>query len=270
MAFSADEVRVLRHALAEVLNPGRGTGAPATLVAPRAAGDDPGVLEHLARLRLADALEDAVREAGRMRAFERAELARYRRALPGAASGYLERLTAAVAAGHVPGPDDLAALRRLRALPCGGPEYLRRTALLRRCETLAEIDVRQRLEAHMRSDRRLLALPLGPAAAGKPGEEPAGTPRPKPAPKPGAKPADKPSDRPADRPADKPSDRPADRPKPGPAKPAPQRPGGPGQPEPAEPGRRPEQPEQPGRRTPTPAEIWPPHRRRRPDEARSA
>jgi hypothetical protein len=218
MAFSADEVRVLRRALAEVLGPHRRAGAPTLVVAPRPA-------EHVQDcLRLASGLEDAVREAGRMRAFLLAELHRYRQALPGAASGYLDRLTAALAGGYLPGPDDLAALRRLRALPSGTPEHHRRTALLRRCETLAENDVRQRLEAHMPAPRRLLTLPLPAGPAGATAAEP----KPRPEPAPGAKP--KPGTRP---PADDPRD--------------------------------------PGRRTPTPAEIWPPNRRdRKPDEARSA
>ncbi|WP_328467643.1 hypothetical protein [Streptomyces sp. NBC_00448] len=219
MAFSADEVRVLRRALAEVLGPHRRAGVPTLVVAPRPA-------EYVQDyLRLADGLEDVVREAGRMRAFQQAELHRYRLALPGAVSGYLDRLATALASGYLPGPDDLAALRRLRALPSGTPEHHRRTALLRRCETLAENDVRQRLEAHMPAPRRLLTLPL-PAAATAAGA--ADDPKPRPAPTPGAKPK-------------------------------------PATPPPAA------EPRDPGRRTPTPAEIWPPNRRdRKPDEARSA
>jgi hypothetical protein len=258
MAFSADEVRVLRRALAQVLSPPAGTPAPgpalvpalvpavapapapavapvpapaaapaaapalvpALVIAPRAA-------DHVQDcLRLARAVDDAVLEAGRMRSFLLAELHRYRDALPGAAAGYLERLTDALAAGYLPGPDDLAALRRLRAIPCGTPEHQRRTALLRRCETLAENDVRQRLEAHMPAPRRLLALP-GPNAAAdtpEPEEKPATAPRPGTAPSPA---------------------------------PAPD-PDGPGT-EPAP---------DPGRRTPTPAEIWPPGRRPAPPHDR--
>jgi hypothetical protein len=212
MAFSADEVRVLRCALAAALNPRRGPAAPAVVVAPRAADYVPDCL------RLADALDDAVREAARLRVFLLDELRRYRDALPGTAAGYLERLTAALAGGYVPGPDDLAGLRRLRTQPCGTPEHHRRTALLRRCEILAENDVRQRLEAHMPAPRRLLTFP-GPTRL-----------------------------------AEEPKPAPAPRPKPAPAAP-----------EPAP------EPQDPGRRTPTPAEIWPPHRRdRKPDEARSA
>ncbi|MFG1811148.1 hypothetical protein [Streptomyces sp. NPDC049040] len=216
MAFSADELQVLRRALAEVLHPSRtfaGTAVTAAAV-PRPA-------EHVRDcLRLAEAVDDAVQEAGRLRAFLLAELRRYREALPGSAAGYLERLTDAVAAGYLPGAEDLAALRRLRAQATGSPEHHRRTALLRHCENLADNDVRLCLEAHMPAPRRLLALP-GPSAAE---ERPASKPDAEPAPKPAAPPA-------------------------------------PGAPKPAEPD--------PGRRTPTPAEIWPPGRRpapRRDDE----
>ncbi|MFI0900739.1 hypothetical protein [Streptomyces sp. NPDC020983] len=149
LAFSADEVRTLRRALAE----SRSAECAA----------------------LAAAVADAAGEAAALRAFLRAELRRYREALPGAAAGYMERLAAAVGDGHLPGPEDLSALRRLRAQAPAGPEHERRTALLRRCENLAvNDDVRQRLEAHMPAPRRLLTLP-GPSAADQP----------KPAPKPG-------------------------------------------------------------------------------------
>jgi hypothetical protein len=246
MAFSADEVRVLRRALAQVLSPPAGTPAPGPAFVPAPApvpADVPAdiradvrapALVHVPAqalviaprtadhvrdcLRLARAVDDAVLEAGRMRAFLLAELHRYRDALPGTAAGYLEQLTAALAGGYLPGPDDLAALRRLRAIPCGTPEHHRRTALLRRCETLAEHDVRQRLEAHMPAPRRLLSLPALRLAD---------EPKPAPAPGPRAPRAPRPAD--------------------------------------------PDDPQDPGRRTPTPAEIWPPHRRgRTPDQARSA
>lgn len=221
MAFSADEVRVLRRALAEVLHPAGRAGPPDVPRPARYVQD---------YLRLAQAVDEAAGEAGRLRAFLLADLDRYRQALPGSAGGYLQRLSAALDCGHVPGPDDLAALRRLRALPCGAPEHLRRTAILRRCETLAENHVRTRLEAHMPAPRRLLTLP---GLADEPAPEP--KPKPKPAPKPGPVPA---------------SPEPGDKPAPD----------------------APDEPAAPRRRTPTPAEIWPPHRRdRRPGEsARSA
>ncbi|MCL2553967.1 MAG: hypothetical protein FWE75_17670 [Actinomycetia bacterium] len=216
MAFSANELSVLRRALAEVLHPSRRPGPPAasTALSPAAA---PRPAEYVQDcLRLAEALDEAVHEAGRLRAFLLDELVRYRQALPGSAAGYLERLTAALAAGYVPRADDLAALRRLRALPCGPAESRRRAVLLRRSETLAENDVRLRLEAHMTmtAPRRLLTLPGL-----------ADEPNPKPAPKPGPGPGQAPEEKPKPATPDKP-------------------------------------------RTPTPAEIWPPHRRtRKPDQA---
>ena len=118
MAFSADELRVLRRALADApCTPARPTAA----VAPRPAEDVQDCL------RLAEAVDEAAREAGRLRAFLLADLRRYRDALPGIAAGYLERLRTPWPPA-TPGPDDLAALRRLRALPSGAPEHLRRTA----------------------------------------------------------------------------------------------------------------------------------------------
>lgn len=177
MAFSADELRVLRRALAEVLHPRSSPLPSRTALAPRPA-------EYVQDyLRLAHAVDDAAAEAGRLRAFLFDELSRYRQALPGSAGGYLERLTAALAAGYVPGADDLAALRRLRALPSGTSEYRRRTTLLRRCENLAGNDVRLRLEAHMTVPRRLIALPGARlSAVPEPAERPA--PAPSPAPRP--------------------------------------------------------------------------------------
>ncbi|MFE3887313.1 hypothetical protein ACFXPQ_31160 [Streptomyces lydicus] len=140
MAFSADELRVLRRALAHALQT---TSHPAPLGAP-GTGRSQDIQEYL---RLAEAVDEAVREGGRLRAFLLADLARYREALPGSASGYLAQLTEALAAGHVPGPDDLAALRSLRAGPAGPAERERRGALLRHCERLAEQSVRTRLRA---------------------------------------------------------------------------------------------------------------------------
>ncbi|MFH8408007.1 hypothetical protein ACH4FX_24895 [Streptomyces sp. NPDC018019] len=144
MAFSADELRVLRRALAVALRPTRRTtGAPD---AP-AGYDADGAQEVQEYLRLAEAVDEAVREGGRLRAFLLADLARYRAALPGSAGGYLGQLQEALAAGYDPGPDDLAALRSLCAGQHGPAESARRTALLRRCEGLAEQSVRARLRA---------------------------------------------------------------------------------------------------------------------------
>lgn len=182
MAFGADELRVLRRALAVALHP-----VPL-------ADDD--VRECL---QLADSVDEAVREAGRLRAFLLAELARYRDALPGAATGYLELLQDALAAGYDPRPDDLAALRSLRGNPAAA-------AVLRRCQALAEQSVRSRLagraipvpapaqaptpEAAPRR-ARLLALPGGRAADAP---KPAPKPKPEPQPKPDERPVPKPSE----------------------------------------------------------------------------
>ncbi|MEU6880077.1 hypothetical protein [Streptomyces sp. NPDC046712] len=173
MAFSADELRVLRRALATALNP-----APL---------QDEDVQDCL---RLAESVDDTVREAGRLRAFLLADLARYREALPGSLPGYLELLQDALAAGYDPAADDLTALRALRENP-------RAAVLLERCQVLAERSVRVRLARASRTvcrtvapapRTRLLALPGGRAATDEP--KPAA---PKP-PAPTKKPAPKPSE----------------------------------------------------------------------------
>lgn len=159
MAFTADEVRVLRRALAAALRPvphGRapagsgtsGSGRPgsggdgqrdARVVSPSRAA------EVRAYAQLADAVEEADREGARMRAFQRADLARYRAALPGSAPSYAACLSDAVADGYLPRPADLAALRTLPALAVSRREAERRHALRRRCERLAESALRARL-----------------------------------------------------------------------------------------------------------------------------
>ncbi|WP_328876611.1 hypothetical protein OHT76_24370 [Streptomyces sp. NBC_00287] len=179
MAFGVEELRVLRRALALALNP-----------APAPAED---VQECL---RLAESLDEAMREGARLRAFLVADLARYRAALPGTAAGYLALLEEALGAGYRPEPDDLAALRALRGNPVAA-------ALLSRCQVLAEQDVRARLARGTgrravtvtpsvpASRTRLLALPGGlvdaPVAHAE--QDPA------------QKPAKKPSTRPAEKPA---------------------------------------------------------------------
>jgi hypothetical protein len=180
MAFSADELRVLRRALSAALQ-------SSTMI--------PTPDEVRDYLRLVEDVDEAAREGGRLRTFQLAELARYRAALPGSAAGYLERLTAALDTGYVPLPDDLAALRRLHDEPCTDAEAHRRRGMLRRCEHLAELDVRARLEARIPAPAqpcgnpsagraRLRALPGGRAAADDP------KPGPKPEPKaPPAEPA---------------------------------------------------------------------------------
>jgi hypothetical protein len=171
LAFSADEVRVLRRALAELSHPSRVAGG---LAVPRPAepgGRCGGGSDYRVLARGVDA---AVAESARMRGFLLAEVRRYRNALPGAAAGYLERLAAAADAGCAPDPADLAALR---ALDTPAARRLRH-----RCEDLAEIDVRERLEAPMPAPRRLLTLP-GPSAAEPDPARPA-DPKPKPGPEP--------------------------------------------------------------------------------------
>ncbi|MET7736906.1 hypothetical protein ABZT02_37090 [Streptomyces sp. NPDC005402] len=194
MAFGVEELRVLRRALALALHP-----------APASAEDIKDC--H----RLAESLDEAVREGARLRAFLVADLARYRAALPGTAAGYLALLEEALGAGYRPEPDDLAALRALRGNPVAA-------ALLSRCQVLAERDVRTRLAGATGARRapvapvvpasrtRLLALPGGlsggfsgdrfGSARGGPAEqdakEPQREPRKEPA-RPPAKPAEKPS-----------------------------------------------------------------------------
>jgi hypothetical protein len=153
MAFGAEELRVLRRALALALHP-----------TPSSAEDVQDCL------RLAESLDEAMREGARLRAFLVADLARYRAALPGTAAGYLTLLEEALSAGYRPDPDDLAALRALRG-------NLVAATLLYRCQTLAEQDVRARLARRPAratvyptptvpaSRRRLLALPGGLCAA---------------------------------------------------------------------------------------------------------
>ncbi|MET9493603.1 hypothetical protein [Streptomyces sp. NPDC006552] len=165
LAFGAEELRVLRRALALALHP-----SPAS---------DTDVRDCL---RLAESVDDAARESARMRAFLLADLDRYRAALPGSATGYLSLLEDALAAGHQPGADDLAGLRALRGNP-------RAAALLGRCQVLAEQHLRARLEAPRRprvpaSRSHLLALPGGLAAAGQPPARPGPATPPKPVPTP--------------------------------------------------------------------------------------
>ncbi|MEU2282354.1 hypothetical protein ABZ614_10520 [Streptomyces sp. NPDC013178] len=213
MVFGAEELRVLRRALALALHPG-----------PASAEDVQDC--H----RLAESLDEAVREAARLRAFLVADLARYRAALPGTAAGYLTLLEEVLGAGHLPGPDDLAALRALRGNPTAA-------ALLDRCQVLAEQDVRARLArrtAHRdapavavvpASRTRLLALPggLSGAAGGEAGGQVAVA-------------TEGPTEEPKKKPAEKPA---APRPGPGPV------PAKPSEPQPA---RRP---------IPTPGEVFP-------------
>ncbi|MGC5365169.1 hypothetical protein ACPXCE_26440 [Streptomyces sp. DT24] len=178
MAFGADELRVLRRALAIALHP---TPLP-----------DEDVRDCL---RLAGAVDEVVAEAGRLRAFLLADLARYRDALPGAVSGYLELLQDALAAGYDPGPDDLAALRALRHRPVAA-------ALLEHCQALAERAVRARLAGRAVTVAvpaptrrgRLLALTGGRSAAGPERPKEPTTPAAPARPRPSERPAPKPSE----------------------------------------------------------------------------
>ncbi|MEV5988430.1 hypothetical protein AB0L85_26040 [Streptomyces sp. NPDC052051] len=171
LAFGAEELRVLRRALALALQPRT------------ASAED--VQECL---RLAESVDEAVREGARLRAFLLADLARYRAALPGAVVGYCALLEEALSVGYRPVPDDLAALGALRGTPAAA-------ALLDRCSALAGRSARARLTPRTAtipaSRARLTALPGGRAVA----EDPAGEPARKPSEKPGERP-DRPSPRP--------------------------------------------------------------------------
>ncbi|MDI3388905.1 hypothetical protein QIS99_22305 [Streptomyces sp. B-S-A8] len=152
MAFSADELRVLRRALAVALHPSKAAS----------------VADVQDCLDLSDGINEAIDEGARLCAFLVADLGRYRAALPGTAAGYLQLLADALAAGHRPEVDDLAALRALRGNPLAA-------ALLDRCRALAEHDVRNRPAATPRvpaSRTRLLALPGGRAEGDKPAPDP--------------------------------------------------------------------------------------------------
>ncbi|MEV1082070.1 hypothetical protein AB0I98_28100 [Streptomyces sp. NPDC050211] len=197
MAFGVEELRVLRRALALALQP-----------SPVSAEDVQDCL------RLAESLDEAMREGARMRAFLVADVARYRTALPGTATGYLALLGEALSAGYRPVPDDLTALRALSGNPAAA-------ALLDRCRNLAGREQRDRWGQQDRRDEpggtgvrarlapragrsatrftpgapasrtRLTALPGGLAADA--GEEPGRKPEKKPAEKPAPKPAPAPA-----------------------------------------------------------------------------
>ncbi|CAM5247617.1 putative protein OS=Streptomyces tendae OX=1932 GN=GUR47_18855 PE=4 SV=1 [Streptomyces tendae] len=150
MAFGAQELRVLRRALALALNPSPVSAQEATDC-----------------LQLAESLDEAMREGARHRAFLVADLARYRAALPGTATGYLTLLDEALNAGHRPDADDLAALGALRGNPAAA-------ALLARCRPTLPA-ARTRLHA-------LHALPGGRQPDKDPAQKPAPKPSPQPAP----------------------------------------------------------------------------------------
>lgn len=160
MAFSADEVRVLRRVLAQALHPALPDRLPAATAGELWAEDVQDAL------RLTEAIDEAVQEGGRLRAFLLADLARYRGALPGSAGGYLERLEEAVTDGYLPTAEDLSALRSLSRQPCGPQERSRRSRLAGRCHALAEAEVRERLSLGS-GQRHLTAVP-SPASEPQP------------------------------------------------------------------------------------------------------
>ncbi|MDK1341759.1 hypothetical protein QNO09_00175 [Streptomyces sp. 378] len=175
MAFGVEELRVLRRALALTLHP-----------TPASADDVQDCL------RLAESLDEVMREGARLRAFLVADLGRYRAALPGTAAGYLALLDEALGAGYRPLPDDLAALGALRGNPTAA-------ALLDRCAVTPVPAAAVPTAAVPGSRTRLLALPGGRRApVGAAGNGPDKQPEKKPARKPAApKPAPAPSPAPA-------------------------------------------------------------------------
>ncbi|MFG3099524.1 hypothetical protein ACGFZL_03145 [Streptomyces sp. NPDC048182] len=161
MAFGAQELHVLRRALALALNPS----------SPVQAQDVRDCLH------LAESLDEASRESARLRAFLVADLARYRAALPGSVTGYLALLREALEAGHRPGADDLAALGALR----GNPEA---AALLARWAPAPTVPAAR---------THLHALPGGRAASGDDGDEDGDRDKGKEKERPGARPAQRPA-----------------------------------------------------------------------------
>lgn len=130
-------------------------------------------------LHLADSLDEAMREGARLRAFLLADLARYRAALPGTATGYLALLDEALGAGHRPDADDLAALGALRGTPAAA-------ALLARCapETPTAPTASTVPLPAARTRTRLHAVPGGRQSGKEPPQKPAAKPSPRPAPAP--------------------------------------------------------------------------------------
>ncbi|MEU6481114.1 hypothetical protein ABZ858_30435 [Streptomyces sp. NPDC047017] len=178
MAFGAEELRVLRRALAVALH-----------LRPASAEDAQDCL------RLAQSLDEAMREGARLRAFLVADLARYRDALPGTAAGYLTLLAEALGAGYQPVTDDLAALRALRGNPAAA-------ALLRRCgagegtsgtsgtsTTSAAIAAVPASRTPLSPVRALSGGVVPAARAAAEGAERGKEPAKRPAPKPGERPA---------------------------------------------------------------------------------
>lgn len=248
MALSADELRVVRDALAIAIEsswglprPARGDGSA------RGDGTDPAVAPAVRRgavvrdcTELAAALDETAAEADRMRLFRNADLAHYRAALPGSASGYAALLHEALAAGYVPRQADIAALRALCADSADSTVAERRRRLLRRCEALTagQVPPRRRPAPSAPSVPSVPSVPSAllprPALRALPGGREArgtrvvrGSEETQPAP--GRQPR-KPGGQPQQRP---PREEPPDR-----------------------------RPASPNRPVPTPAEVFPPRRRR--------
>lgn len=232
MALSADEARVVRDALAIAIEsswglprPARGDGTGPAAAASSVQSRRGAVVRDCTEL--AAALDETAAEADRMRQFRNADLARYRAALPGSASGYAELLHEALATGYVPLRADVAALRALCAAPADPAAAERRRLLLRRCEALAAAQVpprRRPAPAALLPRPALRALPGGRAARGARGSEESEQPEPEPDRRP-RKPDGQPKKRP-------PRENPPDR-----------------------------APASPNRPVPTPAEVFPPRRR---------
>ncbi|WP_258572750.1 hypothetical protein [Streptomyces sp. KM273126] len=138
MAFGTEELRVLRRALALALKPSSATAEDVQDC-----------------LRLARSVDEAAREGARLRAFLLADLARYRAALPGTATGYLALLNDALGVGHRPTADDLAALRALRGNPTAAD-------LLDRCLDHHGVPAQQDAEPRVRTEPEKAATAAAP------------------------------------------------------------------------------------------------------------
>ncbi|MEO3766305.1 hypothetical protein [Streptomyces sp. B5E4] len=253
MALSADELRVVRDALAIAIESSWGLPRPA-----RGDGTKPAAAPAVPRAavvrdctELAAALDEAVAEADRMRLFRNADLARYRAALPGCASGYAELLHDALAAGYAPRQADVAALRALCDEPADSGVAERRRRLLRRCEALtaAQVPPGRRPERSVPSAPTVPPAPAAPAGPSVPEPPPVPSPLlPRPALRalPGGR---------APRAAQGSEDS-----EPTPAR-QPRKPGEQPQRPPREKSPPERQPAPPGRPVPTPAEVFPPRRR---------
>lgn len=256
MAFGAEELRVLRRALALAVH------------SPSAGAED--VRDCL---RLAESLDEAIREGVRLRAFLLADLARYRAALPGTAAAYLALLEECLEAGHRPTPDDVTALQALSGNPAAASLLPRARATVPTARTAPAGRAAWTAAAGPATAGSApeAVLPASAAARGSagadggkgPGGEPVKEPVRKPDEEPDEKPvkeadeepgkgpgkgpAEKPGGQPGGQPGGKPGEGPGKGPGKGPGeepgpRPAPARPGTP------EPGRRP---------VPTPGEVFP-------------